>query len=71
MTCRTFGWSGVVLRLEDCYVVPKYRGQGIGRAVLIHLAKVIKNCQHNMYISLTIIEKVDSRLAVSWPGRQM
>ncbi|XP_063688631.1 thialysine N-epsilon-acetyltransferase-like [Bolinopsis microptera] len=40
LTCRTFGWSGLVLRLEDLYVVPEYRGQGVGRAVLMHLAKL-------------------------------
>lgn len=40
LTCRTFGWSGLVLRIEDLYVVPEYRGQGVGRAVLTHLAKL-------------------------------
>ena len=48
ITCKTYGWEGRILRLEDLFVEKEYRGKGVGTALITHLAKVYKPKVHCM-----------------------
>lgn len=63
------------LRLEDIYVTPAARGQGIGRALLIHLAQiaVAEGCPRLEWDVLSwntpaigFYEKIGARMLTEW-----
>jgi len=49
-------WQGKFIHLEDLFVLPEYRHQGIGTQMLLHLVKIARNREKCMRLQWQVLD---------------